>query len=194
MNAHVHFHKYKPNTLKETVLLEACQQGDRKAQHILYEVYADRMYRLVWRYVKSQGDAEDILMTGFVRILKSIGTFESRGDGSFEGWMRKIMVNEALMWLRKKHNFNLTESIDETFKEPDLEGFRELEAEDIYQFIAQLPVGYRTVFNLFVVEGYDHREIADMLSIQEATSRSQLFKAKTLLKKMLTHEGFHYGT
>src|SRR5688572_20030477 len=161
---------------------------------MLYNEYADSMYRLVWRYVKSQADAEDIVMTGFVRIFKSIQSFQSQGAGSFGGWMRKVMVNESLMWLRKQHNFNLTESLEDTLNEPDLEAFRELEAEDIYHCIAQLPTGYRTVFNLFAIEGYDHREIANMLGVQEVTSRSQLFKAKSLLKKMLTQEGFYYGT
>lgn len=190
----MHFSICKPASLKESILVVACQKGDQKAQEMLYNEYANMMYRLVWRYVKSQADAEDIVMTGFVRIFKGIGSFQSQGPGSFEGWMRKVMVNESLMWLRKQHNFHLTESIEDTFSEPDLEAFRDLEAEDIYQFIARLPTGYRTVFNLFVIEGYEHREIADMLRIQEVTSRSQLFKAKALLKKMLIQEGFHYGT
>ena len=133
-------------------------------------------------------------MTAFLKAFRNIKTFTFRETGSLEGWLRKIVVNESLMWLRKKHNFNLTESIDDHAPEADIQPFSTLEAEDIYQFITQLPTGYRTVFNLSVVEGYDHSEIATLLSISEATSRSQLFKAKALLKKMLTQEGYHYGT
>jgi RNA polymerase sigma-70 factor (ECF subfamily) len=108
--------------------------------------------------------------------------------------MRKIVVNESLMWLRRSHNFNLTESLEASLPEPDLNAFSEQEAEDIYYFITQLPTGYRTVFNLSVIEGFNHAEIAGMLQISENTSRSQLFKAKTMLKKMLIQEGYHYGT
>lgn len=104
------------------------------------------------------------------------------------------MINESLMWLRRRHNFHLTETLDETTPEPSMDQFSQLEAEDIYRFITELPTGYRTVFNLSVVEGYSHQEIAESLKITESTSRSQLFKAKALLKKLLTQEGFHYGT
>ena len=98
------------------------------------------------------------------------------------------------MWLRRRHNFNLTEALDENLPEHDLSQFSQLEAEDICKMISNLPTGYRTIFNLSVVEGYNHQEIAKMLSIAESTSRTQLFKAKALLKKILTQEGFHYGT
>ncbi|MBL0745147.1 RNA polymerase sigma factor [Chryseolinea lacunae] len=98
------------------------------------------------------------------------------------------------MWLRQRHNFNLMESLDASLPEADLNAFAELDAADVYAFIARLPTGYRTVFNLFVVEGYDHDEIGRMLHIAVGTSRSQLFKAKALLKKMMSQEGFHYGT
>jgi RNA polymerase sigma-70 factor (ECF subfamily) len=180
--------------LKEQELVRLCQQGHPRAQEAAYQLYADRLYRLTQRYIRDQADAEDVLMTAFVKAFRHINSFAYRDDGSLEGWLRKIVVNESLMWLRKKHNFNLTESIDDHTPETDLQQFSTLEAEDIYQFIAQLPTGYRTVFNLSVVEGYDHAEIASLLSISEATSRSQLFKAKALLKKMLTQEGYYYGT
>lgn len=110
------------------------------------------------------------------------------------GWIKKVMINESLMWLRRRHNFHLTESLDEHTPEPELKQFSEMEAEDIYRFISALPTGYRTVFNLSVIEGYSHQEIAESLSITESTSRTQLFKAKAMLKKMLTQEGFQYGT
>ena len=157
-------------------------------------MFANRMFRLAFRYIKSQVDAEDVVITSFTKVFKGIQTFKFQEEGSLEGWIRKIVVNESLMWLRRRHNFNLTESLDEGMPEPDLAQFSQLEANDIYKMIAELPTGYRTVFNLNVVEGYSHQEIAAMLSVAESTSRTQLFKAKALLKKMLTKEGFHYGT
>ena len=180
--------------MKEEELIRCCQQWHAKAQETVYELYADRLYRLVQRYVRDTAEAEEVLMNAFLKAFKHIQSFAYQSPGSFEGWLRKIVVNESLMWLRRNHNFNLVESIDDTLPEPGLLPFSSMESDDIYHFITQLPTGYRTVFNLFVVEGFDHAEIAAMLSISEVTSRSQLFKAKAMLKKMLTQEGYHYGT
>ncbi len=152
------------------------------------------MFRLVSRYIKSTVDSEDVLIMAFTKVFANISSFSDRGEGSFEGWIRKVVVNEALMWLRRRHNFNMTETLGEGSDPVDLGAFSGLPAEEISRFISELPNGYRTVFNLFVIEGYTHLEIAGMLEISESTSRTQLFKAKTLLKKTLTQEGFHYGT
>lgn len=180
--------------MTEEDLVKKCKQGNGKAQEQLYKHYATRLYRLAYRYIRSDADTEDVLMTAFTKIFRGLNNFIYHGAGSTEGWMRRIVVNESLMWLRRRHNFNLTESLDVSLPEPDLHAFSEQEAEDVYQLITQLPTGYRTVFNLFVIEGYNHAEIAAMLDISESTSRSQLFKAKALLKKILTQEGYHYGT
>jgi RNA polymerase sigma-70 factor (ECF subfamily) len=180
--------------LNDSELIRRCQNADPKAQEELYERYADRMYRVCLRYIKSQVDAEDVLISAFTKVFKSIKAFTSQGDGCLEGWVRKIVINESLMWLRRRHNFNLTECLEETLPEPDLSQFSALEAEDIYKLISDLPMGYRTVFNLNVIEGFSHQEIAAMLAITESTSRTQLFKAKAILKKTLTREGFQYGT
>ncbi|MCZ8214865.1 MAG: sigma-70 family RNA polymerase sigma factor, partial [Cyclobacteriaceae bacterium] len=134
------------------------------------------------------------LITAFTKIFNRIDSFSYQGDGSLQGWMKKVVINEALMWLRRRHSFALVDSVNELTEEESLETLSTMDAEDIYQMITQLPTGYRTVFNLYVVEGYAHQEIAAMLSITESTSRTQLFKAKALLKKMLTQEGFGYGT
>ena len=171
-----------------------CQQGEPKAQHTLYDRFGDKVFRLAYRYTRQQEDSEDIVMMSFVKIFQKIHGFQYQGAGSLEAWVVKIVVNESLMWLRKKHNFNLTESLEEDLQTPDLHAFKELEAEYLYQLIVELPTGYRTVFNLYVIEGYDHREIATMLNISENTSRSQLFKAKELLKKKIQQEGKQYGT
>jgi RNA polymerase sigma factor (sigma-70 family) len=180
--------------LEEPELVKRCQQTDRKAQELLYARFADRMFRVGFRYVKSEMETEDVIIVAFGNAFKSIRSFKYRGPGSLEAWLRKIVINESLMWLRKRHNFNLTETIDERVPEASLKQFSESGADDIYKMITQLPTGYRTVFNLNVIEGYSHEEIGTLLGISEGTSRSQLFKAKALLKKMLTREGFHYGT
>jgi RNA polymerase sigma factor (sigma-70 family) len=189
-----HFSIRTTLNLNEKELIKGCQQGNHKAQGIAYERYADRLYRLASRYVSQGDEAEDIVMRAFVKAFKNVKTFAYKDEGSFEAWLRKIVVNESLMLLRKVHNFNMTEALDDRMAEPDISSLAELEASDILQFIEQLPTGYRTVFNLFVIEGFDHAEIAADLQISEATSRSQLFKAKALLKKMLSKEGYHYGT
>lgn len=180
--------------MQEIELIKSCQRGDSKAQETLYARYADRMFRVGFRYIKSQVDTEDVLITAFTKVYSGINEFTYQGEGSLPAWIKKIVINEALMWLRRRHNFNLAESIDEATVAPELGQFSRLDAEDIYQFITQLPAGYRTVFNLYVIEGYTHQEIAASLAIAESTSRTQLFKAKAQLKKMLTKEGFHYGT
>jgi RNA polymerase sigma factor (sigma-70 family) len=181
-------------TLNETELIKRCKKADPKAQEWIYGQHADSFFRMVMRYVKNREDAEDVLITAFTKIFNRIDSFSYQGDGSLQGWMKKVVINEALMWLRRRHSFALVDSVNELTEEESLETLSTMDAEDIYQMITQLPTGYRTVFNLYVVEGYAHQEIAAMLSITESTSRTQLFKAKALLKKMLTQEGFGYGT
>jgi RNA polymerase sigma factor (sigma-70 family) len=180
--------------LKEYSLIKMAKEGNRKAQEAIYSLYADRMYRLCYRYIRNQEDVEDILILAFTKVLENSKPFEWRGEGSLEAWIRQIVINESLMWLRKRHNFHLTESWDTREDEPDLSIINELEAEDIYRMIGELPDGYRTVFNLSVIEGYSHQEIAAFLKISASTSRTQLFKAKALLKRRLTMGGFNYGT
>lgn len=152
------------------------------------------MFSVSFRYIKSQVDAEDVIMMAFTKIFGQVGKFSWQGEGSLEAWIRKIIVNESLMWLRRRHNFLMSESIDLSLPEPDIFQLSELEAEDILAMVGQLPTGYRTVFNLFTIDGYTHKEIGVMLGISENTSRSQLFKAKALLQKMLAQEGYQYGT
>lgn len=180
--------------MKESEIVRKCQDGNQQAQQALYACYADRLYRLGYRYVKQQTETEDIIITAFLKIFKNIKSFTYQHEGSFEAWMRKIVINEALMWLRKKHNFNLTETLDADNPDHDLEIFQDVDSEYLYQLILELPSGYRTVFNLFVIEGYDHREISQLLKITESTSRSQLYKAKVLLRRRIKQEDADYGT
>ena len=165
-----------------------------KAQEELYLRYADKMFRTAFRYIHSQADAEDVLVISFTKVFTKMQGFVYQGKNSLEAWIRKIVINESLMWLRQRHNFHLTKTIDAVMTEPDLSAFSKLDEEDIYQCITRLPTGYRTVFNLFIIEGYSHQEIASQLGISENTSRSQLFKAKALLRKMLQQDGLEYGT
>jgi len=146
------------------------------------------------RYVKEASEAEDVVMLTFVKIFDALKKFTYQEPNSFESWMYKILVNETLMALRRRHNFFLTETLDSENPEHEIEIFQEADVSYLYQLILELPDGYRTVFNLNVIEGYDHREIATLLGITESTSRSQLFKAKQLLKRKIDKEGLHYGT
>jgi RNA polymerase sigma factor (sigma-70 family) len=190
----VHFINTKPSRVNEEELVRRCKRGDLKSQQRLYDLYSDRFFRLAFRYVKNQAEAEDVVMMTFVKIFTSMKKFTWRDVGSLEAWMRKILINEALMALRKKHNFYLTETLDIENPAHDAEIFEQTDTDYLYQLILELPDGYRTVFNLFAIEGYDHSEIADLLNITESTSRSQLFKARQLLIRKINQEGIHYGT
>jgi RNA polymerase sigma-70 factor (ECF subfamily) len=136
------------------------------------------------RYAKDRESAEDILQEGFVKIFNSLEKF--RGDGSFEGWVRRIMVNTAVEYYRKNIKMYPIVSIEEQVKETDFDTIGDdLEVADIYNMINSLSPGYRTVFNLYVVEGYSHKEVAEMLNISEGTSKSQLARARYLLMEMV---------
>ncbi len=161
-----------------------------RAQQTLYERYAARMYRICFRYVREELQAEDLLISGFMKVFNRLDQFEYRNDGSLEAWIKKIMVNESLMYLRKRYNFNLVTEAEAHHLEADTTLESQLAAEEIYALILGLPTGYRTVFNLFVIEGYSHQEIAEQLNISENTSKSQLSKARAALRNLLLQHGF----
>ncbi|MEM9916616.1 MAG: sigma-70 family RNA polymerase sigma factor [Bacteroidota bacterium] len=170
--------------MSEKELIEACKKGERRAQQMLYDRYSPKMFGLCRRYVRKREDAEDVLIDGFYKVLTNIGQFQ--GNGSFEGWIRRIMVNEALMFLRKKQPFQW---MDELQPNMDVQYQASVEddlaAQDILNLLDQLPAGYRTIFNLYVIEGFKHREIAETLGISINTSKSQLILAKKRLKTMV---------
>ncbi|KAA5545092.1 sigma-70 family RNA polymerase sigma factor [Adhaeribacter rhizoryzae] len=151
------------------------------------------MFRLCLRYIRNQAEAEDAFMKGFHKVLTNIKQLLYRDDKSLDGWIKKIMVNECLMVLRKSNNFNLTTISDDLKIATDVTPDSNLSAEAIYALILELPTGYRTVFNLYVLEGYSHKEIADQLGISELTSRSQLSKAKAVLRELLTKNNLKYA-
>jgi RNA polymerase sigma-70 factor (ECF subfamily) len=169
--------------MTEEKLIHDCKAGDPVAQKALYEQWSPLLLGVVRRYLSRPQDAEDVFVEGMYKILSKIGTF--REEGSFEGWMKKIMVNEALMFLRKRHNFHLIREIEPNeLQEPASVEYM-LEADDILKLLDKLPDGYRTVFNMYVVEGYKHREIAEVLGISINTSKSQLILAKKRMQEIL---------
>lgn len=156
------------------------------AQRKLYELYAPKLMAVCVRYSNSQADAEDILQDAFVRIFQYLGQFQFKG--SFEGWMRRITVHVALRNLKKKKlTFQeLPADYQSAGTEHPPSAFEHLGAADLMKLISMLPAGYKAVFNLIVVEGYNHDEVAEMLDIQPGTSRSQLVKARKMLQQLLT--------
>ncbi len=169
--------------MTENELIERCLKKDRKAQKVLYEKYAAQMLGICKRYIKDEMEAENIMINGFLKAFTKIEQFKSQGP--FGGWLRKIMVNEALMELRKKKNFNISlEAANIQIGQPaSVE--QNLAEKDILKLLNYLPIGYRTVFNLFVIEGYTHKEIAKKLDISINTSKSQLIKARKRLLEYL---------
>lgn len=170
--------------MKETDIIQLCRKGDRKAQKALYDLHQGPMFRLCYRYVREQQEAEDILCKGFHKVFQHISQFEDRGEASLQKWITRIMVNEALMYLRK-HKLELVSDEAAQAIPAGTRTDHGIEAEYLYNLIRALPLGYRTVFNLFAIEGYSHQEIADQLGIAEGTSKSQLSKARTMLQEML---------
>lgn len=150
---------------------------------MLYDRYSPKLFGLCKRYVKGREDAEDVLLEGFFKIFKHIQQYS--GSGSFEGWMRRIVVNEALMFLRKGHNFKADIELNNIDIGSQISVEDELAAQDILDLLDLLPTGYRTVFNLYVLEGYKHREIAEILNISINTSKSQLILARKKLQGMI---------
>ena len=165
-------------------LIEGCIRGDRKMQHELYQRFAPKMYGVCLRYAGNAEEAEDILQEGFIKVFNKIGSF--RSEGSFEGWIRRIFVNTAIEHFRKKIYLQpITEYEEDTVEGKYLSVLDSLAAKDIIQLVQQLSPGYRTVFNMYVVEGYTHKQIAEALNISEGTSKSQLSRAKLILQDLV---------
>lgn len=160
-------------------LAKAVQKQDPKAQTRLYEKFSSKMLAVCTRYVGDKMEAEDVMIDGFMRVFDKINQFTFQG--SFEGWIRKIMVNEALMYVRSKKMIIV--DLEYAIEEPNESLFStDLEAADLMKIIEELPIGYRTVFNLYAIEGYNHQEIGEMLGISEGTSKSQLSRARVMLQ------------
>ncbi|MBD2699685.1 RNA polymerase sigma factor [Spirosoma sp. BT702] len=168
----------------EAQLITALKRGESRAHKVVYERFAGKMLAVCTRYCANRADAEEVMLDGFMRVFEKIEQF--REQGSFEGWIRRIMVTESLMFLRRNRQWRQEIPIDETTPEPDYEwADAALNENDLLRMVNQLPDGYRTIFNLYAIEGYAHAEIAEMLGISEGTSKSQLSRARTLLQTNL---------
>lgn len=175
---------------QEEKLIKACQKGDSLAQRQVYEKYSRKMLGVCSRYAGNEFEAEEMALNGFLKVFDKINQFKS--EGSFEGWIRKIMVNEALTYLRRNKSIYLETDIEKADYEPDCQSIAtQLETEDLLKMIQQLPAGYKTVFNLYAIEGYSHKEIAELLNITESTSKSQLSRARALLQQYLIQTDRH---
>jgi RNA polymerase sigma-70 factor (ECF subfamily) len=175
-------------------LIRKAIKRDISAVETLYDQYAPELLSTCFRYTGNREDAEDILHDGFLKIISSLGNFSLRQNGSIQGWMKRIVINTALNHLRDSKKLQtlaeaeLMEKIaDEPSAEPELQEdlITELDQDQILALICELPQGYRTVFNLYVFENYGHREIAEALSCSINTSKSQLSKARVLLRKKI---------
>ena len=171
--------------MTEQELIDRCQKHEPAAQHALYNAYARKMMAVCYRYGHDRETAQDLLQEGFLKVFTAIGSYA--GKGSFEGWIRRIFINTALEHLRHPDVLKETADIDseESLQEPDYSTLERLSVEELLEIVAELPGGFRTVFNLFVVEGYNHKEIGEMLGITESTSRSQLARARRWLQKRI---------
>jgi len=167
----------------EADLIEGCKQDNPKMQRALYNKYNRLMYGVCLRYAAGADDAKDIVQEGFIKVFKNIHSFQAKG--SFEGWIRRIMIHTAIEHYRKRSRYFMVD-IDEVYElELDADILGEMSCEEILDLVQQLPAGYRTVFNLYVMEGYTHQEISVALNISVGTSKSQLSRAKKLLQERI---------
>ena len=168
--------------MDEITLVNNCIKGDPKAQRTLFERYAPKMLGVCLRYADSHEQAEDVLQDAFVKVFTKLDHYS--GDGSLEGWIRRIMVNTSLDQIRKNAKFMTNVSVDDVEYKLDFDGqiLSTLMEQDLLNIINEMPIGYRTVFNMFAIEGYSHKEIADELAITENTSKSQYSRAKAYLR------------
>jgi RNA polymerase sigma factor (sigma-70 family) len=177
----MHFQIYRA---REAELIEGCRRNDRTAQKALFDRMAPKMLSVCRRYVRDRMEAEDVLVVSFTKVFERIGQF--KGDGSFEGWVRRIVVNESLTYLRKNKGMYLETDLETAERESEsVPSENGLEAEDLMKLIQELPAGYRMVFNLYAIDGFSHKEIAEQIGITESTSKSQLSRARLHLQARL---------
>jgi RNA polymerase sigma factor (sigma-70 family) len=173
-------HKY---TIDE--LIKRCRAGERKAQELLYKQFASKMLGVCFRYATDRMEAEDMLQNGFIRVYQKIADY--RGEGSFEGWIRRIMVHSSIEYYRRHNKMMQLVDLEDAAFEPSVNPLATagLAVKDLMTLIQQLSPGYRIVFNLFAIEGYSHKEIAEITGITEGASKSQLSRARTVLKQQI---------
>lgn len=172
-------------SLSEQQIISQCKKGDRAAQKALYDRLSSRMFPVCLRYMGNREAAEDVLQEGFISLFSKLDSYS--GEGSFEGWARKVFVNTALMTLRKNDVMRKSEDIETAWSvsSEDPGALHNISYKELMGLIAGLPPGFRTVFNMFLIEGYSHKEISEALGITEATSRSQLQRARVMLQNKI---------
>lgn len=172
---------------KEKDIIDGCLSGNRRDQELLYRRYSPKFYAVCLQYSGNTEEARDVLQEGFIKIFENLSHYGH--EGSFEGWMRRIIVNRALEKYRNRYYLSRVDDIDEVDEPaagPDTSDFAGLEAYDLLNMIMELPPKYRMVFNLYAIEGYSHKEIGSMLNISEGTSKSNLSRARDILQKKVT--------
>lgn len=174
-----------PHSYSINEIIQGCLKNKRKYQKLLYDRYARLMYRICLSYVNDRDAAQDVLQDGFIKVFKNIRHYDE--NGSLDGWIRKIIVNTAIDYLRSKKRLGNMLEYDDEIKSSDVknDGIQNVNVEAILLKVNQLPDGARAVFNLYALEGYSHKEIAQQLAITEGTSKSQFNRAKRMLKDWL---------
>lgn len=176
-------------TFDEQEIIAGCRRGEAQARKQLYEQFAPAMLSVCARYSGNRDTARDLLQDGFIKVFTKIDTFT--GSGSFAGWIRRIFVTTSLEFLRQKDALRLSINLDELNNiadEIDISIVDKLSADDLMKCISELPDGYRTIFNLYAIEGYSHAEIAEMLHVKESSSRSQFGRARQLLQRKINQK------
>ncbi|MBN1180927.1 MAG: RNA polymerase sigma factor [Bacteroidales bacterium] len=169
----------------EEHIVKLLKAQHRRAQKEVYEKYAERMFVHCMRYINNEQDAESIVNQSFYKMFMHIGHFEYRDGISFEAWIKRIVINETLMFIRQNKRMDYIEDIKNLDSHDNNNTLKQLEAEEYFILIQSLPIGFRTVFNLYAIEGYSHQEIAEKLNISESTSRSQLTRAREILREKI---------
>ena len=166
-------------------LIEGCRKGDQLAQRNLYDIYSRRMFGVCLRYCNNREEAEEVLQEGLLKVFNKIGDFKK--EGTLESWIKRIMINTALDFYRRNKSRQMETEWQESIT-ITVEPLSELKTKELLQVIQSLPTGFRTVFNLYAIEGYNHGEIASMLNITEGTSKSQYSRARQYLMKLIEKE------
>jgi RNA polymerase sigma-70 factor (ECF subfamily) len=173
-------------------LIEECVKGNARAQKMLYEKFGPKLFAVCNRYASNYEESQDVLQDGFVKIFEKLSSY--KGEGSFEGWMRRIVVNTALDAIRKNQKLKFNVDVDTVTNQlsTDQTILGELAAADLLKLLQKLPLGYRTIFNLYAIEGFSHKEIAEQLDITISTSKSQFSRAKAILREILEKQNVVY--
>jgi RNA polymerase sigma-70 factor (ECF subfamily) len=167
----------------ENALIKKAIKNNREAQHVLFEMHSPKMLSVCRYYIKDIQQAEEAMLNGFFKVFKNLKSY--KGDGSFEGWVRRIMIRESISYLRQKKRIDFVSDEDESTNAYSNSIQTNLEVNDIQKLIDNLPEGYRMVFVMYAIEGYKHHEISELLNISQGTSKSQLFKARKMLQEQI---------